>query len=354
MQPGARSVLNEVEGQPVWYGRELRQSREWIHCFNDAEVREIKEAVRVVRQTGKALSEIERRDFPLPSLGRLLAAMQHDVVWGRGFVVLRGLPVDEWATSEVAVAYWGLGRHFGDPVSQNAKGHLLGHVKDIGMDPSMPATRLYTTHARLAFHTDSCDIVGLLCIRPASRGGESLLCSSATVFNELLATRRDALEVLLHPFHFDRKDEIPEGKKPYWVMPVFNFHDGHLTTWYDRDFILTAPRHNEVPALTTAQTEAMALLEETANRDDVRLEMRLRPGDIQLIHNHQILHSRTEYEPTLDPERGRHLLRLWLSVPNGRSLPPVFAERYGRVDIGSVRGGIVMPGARLHVPLQPE
>lgn len=352
MQHETRGVLKKVEGQSVWYGRDLQRSREWIHCFSDAEVREIEEAVKVVRQTGRVLGEIEKHDFPLPNLGPLLAAIQHDVVWGRGFMVLRGLPVDEWSTKEVAIAYWGLGRHFGDPVSQNAKGHLLGHVKDIGMDPTMPATRLYTTRARLAFHTDSSDVVGLLCIRPASRGGESLLCSSPTVFNELLATRRDALEVLLQPFHFDRKDEIPEGGKPYWPMPVFNFHDGHLTTYYDRDFILTAPRHDEVPALTAAQIEAMELLEETANRDDMRLEMRLRPGDIQLIHNHQILHSRTEYEPASDPDRGRHLLRLWLSAPNGRSLPPVFTERYGRVDVGSVRGGIIVPGAVLHTPFQ--
>jgi len=346
-------TLEPVTGPSAWYGSEYQDSDEWIHEFSSDEIEEIEAAVERVLDRGLEVSDVGRDDFPLPELSDTLDGIQEEVVWGRGFVLFRGLPVDRWSTKESAVAYWGIGRHFGDPVSQNARGHLLGHVKDIGHDPSKAETRLYATHARHPFHTDSCDIVGLLCLQPAKEGGLSMICSSATVYNEMLERRPELARTLAEPFYIDRKGEVPEGKDPYYMMPVFNFHEGHLSTYYARDFLRGASRHEGVPALTERQEEAMEMLEAVAEEEDVRLDMTLRSGDIQFLHNHQIFHSRTGYTDHADPEKRRHLLRLWLSAPNGRPLPPVFAERYGTVEVGEVRGGIVVPGAELHAPLQP-
>ena len=81
--------------------------------------------------------------------------------------------------------------------------------------------------------------------------------------------------------------------------------------------------------------------------------MEFRPGDIQLVHNHTLLHDRTAFTDWPEAERRRHLLRLWLAPENARPLPPVFAERYGSLTPGS-RGGIHSSGSPMTIPWQPD
>ncbi len=340
-------------GPAVWYGRDLVGSDEWIYQLSQSDIAEIDEAIEAVGHRQTPVGELVRDDFLLPTLGPALRGIQHEVVSGRGFVLLRNLPVARYTKREAITAYWGIGLHFGWPISQNAKGHLLGHVTNIGLDPSNPHHRIYATKVRHLFHTDSCDVVGLLCLQPAKEGGLSSVVSSVTIYNEMLAQRPDLVEVLEQPFVVDRKGEIPAGKRPYYEMPVFNHYAGHLTTIYARDFIEAAQRFEEVPRLRPEQVEAMDLLDALAARDDVRLNMTLAQGDIQLLHSHQTLHARTAFEDYAEPERRRHLLRLWLAPPNSRPLPPVFAERYGTIEVGTRRGGIMVPGAKLHVSFDP-
>ncbi len=341
-------------GPAVWYGCDLVGSDEWIYQLTQGDIAEIDEAVAGVGRRSMAVGDVAKDDFVLPTLGPVLQEIQHEVVDGRGFVLLRNLPVARYTKREAITAYWGIGLHVGWPISQNAKGHLLGHVTNIGLNPSNPHHRIYATKARHLFHTDSCDVVGLLCLQPAKQGGLSSVVSSVTIYNEMLAQRPDLVGVLEQPFVIDRKGEIPDGKGPYYEMPVFNHHAGRLTTIYARDFIEAAQRFDEVPRLRAEQIEALDYLDSVAARDDVRLNMALAPGDIQLLHNHQTLHARTAFEDYPEPERRRHLLRLWLAPPDSRPLPPVFAERYGTIEVGTRRGGIVVPGAKLHVPLDPE
>jgi len=307
-----------------------------------------------VLRRGLAIECVRRKDFPLPSLGPVLAGIQEEVVNGRGFVLIKGVPVGRYSMQEAAAAFWGIGTYLGEAVPQNAKGHLLGHVRDIGHDPHNPLHRVYATNYRQPFHTDSCDVVGLLCLRPAKSGGRSSIVSSVTIYNEMLACRGDLVDVLFEPFHVDRKGEVPEGKKDYYCMSVFHSHAGHLITIYARDFIEAAQRHEEVPRLTARQLDALDMVDALAARDDIRLDMELESGDIQFLHNHQVLHSRTPYEDHPEAERKRHLLRLWLSPPNGWPLPPVFEERYGPIEAGRRRGGIIVPGSKEHVTLVAE
>lgn len=345
--------LERVHGPSAWYGRDLAQRDDWIHRLSDDAVGEIDAAVAAVKRRGLPMSAVTRAEFPLPRLGAMLDALQEEVVHGRGFVLLRGLPVERRSLEAAALAYWGIGSYFGRAVSQNAQGHLLGHVKDLGRDPTKPDTRIYQTNARHRYHTDSCDIVGLLCLQPAKLGGASSIVSSTTIYNEMLDRRPDLVVELLRPLAVDRKGEIPEGKRPFYTMAVFHWHEGLLSAIYARDFIEGAQRFLEAPRLTDRQIAAMNLLDELAADASLRLDMTLEPGDMQFLHNHQILHARTAYEDYPEPERKRHLLRLWLSPPNGRPLPAVFAERYGSVEVGR-RGGIRVPGARLVTPLDAE
>ncbi len=348
-------VLTPIEGPSAWYGRDMTaEPAEWLYELDAAAIADIEDAVAALTAANTPLLEVGKENFPLPTVSRALEGIQDEVVNGRGFVLIRGLPVDTYTIEEAALAYLGIGSYFGWAIPQNAKGHVLGHVRDIGLDPDNPEHRLYGTTARHLFHTDSCDIVGLLCLQTAKSGGQSKIASSVTVYNEMLERRPDLVAVMMEPFVTDRKGEIPEGKGPHYEMPIFNPYGGYLTTTYNRDFITAAQRFDEVPRLTDEQIAAMDLADELAGSDEIRLDMDFRRGDMQFIHNHQVLHSRTPYEDYPEPERKRHLLRLWLAPPNGRPLAPVIGERFGSIEQGTPRGGIRVPGQALKAPLQPE
>jgi hypothetical protein len=344
-----------ITGPAVWYGRDLAaRSHEWIYRLSPAELAELDAAVRIYKASGRPLAAITPVDFPLPAFAAALARLGAELLEGRGFFMLRGFPVDDYTREEQAIAYMGIGSWFGRFRSQNAKGHLLGHVKDLGLDITDPGVRYYQTNRRLEYHTDSIDVVGLLCLKTARAGGESFVVSSATIYNEILARRPDLLPALFEPFATDRRGEVPEGMRPWFDIPVFHWHANRLSCIYVRQYIESAQRNfPQARRLTEAQIEAMDVLDRIANDPEVHLAMAFRPGDMQFLHNHQILHSRNDFENWPEPERHRHLLRLWVAPPTARPLPEVFAPRYGSVVPGE-RGGIVVPGTQFKVPLEAE
>ena len=340
-----------IEGPSAWIGAALaRHPESWIYQLSPREIGEIEAAVSKVR--GRDLASLTRADFPFPTLGPALDRMRDEVLNRRGFVLLRGLPVDGRPVAESAAAYWGIGMHFGNPRSQNAMGHLLGHVTDLGLATSDPNVRTYQTTERQHFHTDSCDIVGLLCLKTAKSGGLSSIVSSMAIYNAMARRRPDLLDRLFRPFATDRRGEVPVGEKPYFDMPVYNEYAGYISAIYSGTYIRSAQRFAEVPRLTQEDIAALEMFDDLANDAELRLDMELRPGDMQFLHNHTCLHDRTAFVDWPEPERKRHLLRLWLAAPGARPLPPVFAPRYGSTTIGD-RGGIICEKTRLHAPLEP-
>ena len=341
-----------VTGPSAWTGAELRRHDGWIYRLSAGEVAEIDVAVAAVRARGLELAQIARTDFPLPTFGAVLDRLRDEILNGRGFVLIRGLPVEGRPIEQNATAYWGIGAYFGNPRSQNAMGHLLGHVRDLGLATTDPNVRTYQTTERQHFHTDSCDIVGLLCLKTAKRGGLSSITSSMAIYNRMAKTRPDLLRRLFQPFPTDRRGEVPDGKQPYFDIPVYNDHAGYLSVIYSRTYINSGQRFPDARRLAAEDVEALDYFDDLANDSELRLDMELQPGDMQFLHNHTILHDRTAFEDWPEPERKRHLLRLWLAAPGARPLPPAYAERYGSVAIGD-RGGIVCPGTKLHAPLKP-
>ncbi len=330
----------------------MKQRNDWTYRFTPGDLDEIEAAARQVLDRGLGILEITKSAFPLPSLDAKLAALQRDVVEGRGFVFLKGIPATRLDRLTLAVIYWGIGLRFGDPVSQNAKGHLLGHVKDLGLPPHDLNRRGYQTTLGLDYHTDGCDIVGLMCLAKAKAGGLSAIASAGAIHNEILRLRPDLLDVLYQPFHISRVGDIPVGKLPWYCVSIFNQYQGYLTSMYPGGDIRKAQRLPEVPRLTPKQAEAMHLVDALA--EEYSLRMDIEPGDMQFLHNHTIYHARTEFEDHPEQERKRHMLRLWLSAPNGRPLPPEFAERYGNIEAGTVRGGIICEGTTFKAPLEAE
>lgn len=230
---------------------------------------------------------------------------------GRGFILVRGFPVAAYSEEEAAFAYWLIGLHMGHPVPQNRQGDLLGHVRDDGADPKQPGIRLYRTRAKLDFHTDGADIIGLLCLQAARSGGLSRIASSISVFNELLRRRPDLVPVLFEPFYWDREADALPGEPPYFPFPICRYQ--RLGTLYIGWYIRNAQRFAEVPRLFAAQTEAIDMIDAIANDPAFYLDMDFEPGDMQFLKNAVILHARTDYEDWEQPNKKRHLLRLWLS-----------------------------------------
>jgi hypothetical protein len=342
----------EQAGAAAWYGPDMAVRDDWLMPLSAADLREIEQATAPLVARNADIAAISAAGFPLPSLGpRLRARVRDEVLNGRGFLMVRGLPVGRWSLREAATAYFGLGAHLGSARSQNAKGHVLGHVQDLGLDAQDPNVRIYQTNARQTFHTDSCDVVALLCLKTARSGGLSALVSSTTIFNEMHRRRPDLLALLLEPIATDRRGEVPAGQKPYFEIPVFNWHAGNLTAIYQRQYIDSAQRFADAPRLTAAHREALDLFDALADDPALNMTMEFKPGDVQFVHNHTILHDRTAFTDWPEPERRRHLLRLWLAASDARPLPAVFAQRYGSVTVGD-RGGVVVAGTRLHAPLQ--
>ena len=349
--PGRAAMLPPpVMDASAWYGPALTAQGGWLEQLDAAEVAEIEAASRALVQGGADLARLQAQDFPLPTLAPRLARLLHELLEGRGFVLLRGLPVQRWPRALSAAAFLGLGCHLGRMRPQNAAGHLLGHVRDVGLKATDPHVRIYQTHERQTFHTDSCDIVGLLCLKTAKSGGLSALVSSTTIFNEMRRRRPDLAALLFEPLATDRRGEVPPGARPWFEIPVFNWFGGRLSTIYQRQYIDSAQRFAEAPRLTPERIEALNLFDALANDPALMMTMALQPGDMQFVHNHVLLHDRTAFEDWPEPERRRHLLRLWLAPAGARELPPVYAQRYGQVEPGH-RGGIALPTSPWNVPL---
>jgi len=345
------SLPPEICSHASWYGSELAGATGWITHLSEAEIAELERAVEAVVRSSVDLETISTGNAKLPTFKPRLQSLLEEVLNRRGFVVIKGLPIERWTKRQAAIAFLIIGVHLGPLRMQNAAGHLLGHVRDLGRSSDDPNTRIYQTRERQTHHTDSCDVVGLLCLRAARSGGLSNLVSSTTIFNEMRRRRPDLLRVLLDPIETDRRGEVPEGSKPYFTIPVFNWHQGLVSAIYQRQYIESARRFEGVAPLTPVQVEALDLLDQLANDPNLNLMMELEPGDIQLVHNHTILHDRTAFEDYPEPERKRHLLRLWLAPLNARPLPEVYAERFGSTTPGR-RGGVTVPGLKRTIVLE--
>ena len=317
-----------VEDASVWRAPEMARRTDWVVRLDDSDCAELDQALNCVKASGIGIPALSKQDFPLPGMVGKLADVRARLETGCGFAMLRGLPVERYSKSDAALIYWGIGAHFGPAFAQNAQGDMLGHVRDLGADwrTDMKA-RGYQTRLRLPFHNDSTDLVGLLCLRKAKSGGSSFIVSSTAVHNEVLARRPDLARVLYEPFCVDRRDEESTGQKPYYVTPCFNWLNGRMFIRYNRTFIESAQRFPDVPRLTALQREALDLVDELCNHRDFLLDMPFEPGDMQFLNNYVILHSRGDYEDHEDPERKRHLLRLWLRTAAFGELPAAFADR---------------------------
>ena len=321
-----RICTRHITGPGAWVGADIKES-DWLVTLGSAEREELLAATRAL-PPGAGPGEVTAADFPLPRLAPTLAELVRELEFGRGFAVLRGVPTD-LPEPELYRLYAGLVAHMGTAVSQNARGELISHVTDYGKgDLSDNSVRIYETNAVVPFHTDSSDITGLLCLRPAAEGGASLLASSATIHNRLLERHRELLGVYYSGFVYDRRTEEESGETPYYRNPVFGYFDDVLSCrYYIRHYIDSAQQKSGLP-LTEVETLALDLFEEIAETESNQVRMELRIGDLQFVNNNIVVHARTAYRD--GPDQRRDLLRIWFNTPYARKMPAWFAKfRFG-------------------------
>jgi hypothetical protein len=350
------TTAQPITGPEAWRGEDLTRTTDWIHAVTPAEVEELDAALRAVQQRGLDWPKMTREDFPIPGLATSLAAVSHQLEHGRGLVLLRRIPVERYTESELRIIYWGLGLHLGTPRFQNAQAELIGDVRDENrlygsvreLDPARAnEPRTSRSKARsagpLRFHTDRVDVVTLLCVRPAARGGLSKVVSGPAVHNAILERRPDLHGLLCGPYYHSREGESG-GRDRYYAMPIFGMRDGRFTSQYSRTFVENAQHIAGVPPLTAAQNEALDLWADVC--EELCYSMDMRAGDLQLLNNHVVYHARATYEDDPTPGRDRFLMRLWLSMPNSRALPAGYEALWGSIEAGALRGGIAQPAGR--------
>jgi hypothetical protein len=308
-----------IEGPEVWRTADIG-GKEGLVRGLDAE--ELAAFETMLERTSRlAPQEPTRRDFDHPVINRLMAELRELILRGRGAVILRGITRDRYSEDAMERIYWGMGTHLGEAAIQSGQGNRLGHVM---LDKNNPHRRGHRDTVELRPHTDSYEIVGLMCLQQGASGGLSLLANRLAIHNEFLRTRPDLLPALYRGF----PNGVLEARftatpvTPYNV-PVFSSVNGVVTCMYTRMFIQGALDQLKID-LPPDFSEAIDMLEMLAQRDDLCLKFMLEPGEILLWNNFTMMHARTAFENSATRER--HLLRLWLNVPNGRPvIPEVFA-----------------------------
>jgi len=286
----------------------------------------------VVRLSADTLSEIERLigflvDNPLPLLQRNLdehelpacraamAQMKSILDDGVGFAVLDRLPMENYPIDNLLEIYWVLGQCIGRPVAQKWNGQMIYDVADTGANYAYGTRGSYTS-VELNFHTDNAfarmvpDYVGLFCRHPAKSGGVSRFCSLYSVHQRMLEQYPQALERLYQPVLFDRQKEHRDGAEPVCLAPYFSWRNNRLFARANASLIRKGYEVAEEPMDTTLAA-ALEAIDEVCAAEDLWYEAALQRGQVQYLNNHEVGHYRSAFEDFDEPERKRHLYRLW-------------------------------------------
>jgi len=308
MQTTAPRLIHEAT---TWKGADFAHDSSWDISLSALQIAELESAANACIARGLSEIDITAKNFPLPTFSREIEAWANEINRGRGFILVRGLceSAEDYSDAQIRAMFWGIGLYLGSPISQNSYGDMLGEVFDEGVKMGSGKVRGYRTNQQLMFHTDRCDIVGLLCQRQSKSGGLSSIVSSTRIYNEIAQAHPEYLGPLFNGYICINVEE--GGDLSTYRMPVFSDKDGVISARILRNTVETARRmgHAKYNELETA---ALARLDELANREDMRLDMMLKRGDMQFINNYTTLHARTEFEDFPDSKLKRHMVRLWL------------------------------------------
>lgn len=307
--------------QPVadpraWTASSIDDRASWYHPLPECFLHALEEVGKDPRRSRRPLTETRLPDSVRAECACALQPVHTALEAGRGFAVIEE-PVGEPLSAEDAkILYWIVGQGLGRPAEQNIQGTLLYDVRDTGQELSQGA-RFSVTKYESSFHTDNSfgtevvDYVGLLCLQNARAGGRSQVLSGYSLYGELLAHHPDVVAILSQPFHIDRRGGVREGETPTVQFPILQRDGRELFVRYLRYWIEAGHEKAGEP-LGATRVRALDVLDEFLRRRDLRVEFDLKPGQMFVLNNRWILHNRTAFEDHAEPERRRHLVRLWL------------------------------------------
>lgn len=333
MTADIRKPINDAS---AWTGAELAATEEWIWTLDAAEIDEIDAALAIAKRSDGPWQQVTADSFPLDKVAAGLKETAHRLEHGRGIALIRGLPVDRYALDDLKRLYLGLGSHMGTPVIQNAGAGLMREIRDSG-GPRVESPR------KLNWHNDRADVVALLSLRAAARGGVSRIVSATSVYNTMLARRPDLTEALFEDFYRSSIGDEVGTDAPYYMLPVFTMQGAAFTSDLSRVYIEQAQIFPEVPRLTDKQIEALDLIHNLA--EELCFEHMIEPGEIQLLNNHVTYHARTAFEDDAATHQERFLLRLWLMTPESRRLPKDQASLWSSAELTNSRLSEIRPTA---------
>ena len=295
--------------------------KDGLHVLDSRDLREIDEGLAHLLHLGDLdFPEINPDTFPLLKMGEFMRGLPGRLTGGRGFLMLRGLPREKYSDDDMARIYVGLSSYISQPMVQSYLGDVVGHVIDVS--DVEPKSRGYRKGGGLLMHTDSCDVVALMCLRGAISGGESRIASAFAVFNEIVEKRPDVYDILAKGLYLKRADE--DGRhatRTYSAdrVPFITRNNESVICYLPSGYARLAEKSGERP-YTKEESEALYYVRKVAASPDFYLDMGFREGDIQFLNNRTIMHGRTDYtDAEAIPDR-RHLLRVWMKV---REWPPM-------------------------------
>lgn len=313
-----------VSDPAVWKGSDLVDRDDWVLRLSDALIAALGTAASAVADEldgdPSRLLDTATVKLPVDLVEEVAADVRNRLGDELGFVVVRGLPVDDWDRLTVLVAYWTIGSALGRPLANNPSGDMVGHVADLGKDLDHPKHRAYQTNATMYYHADQCDVVGLLCLRPAKSGGQSKVASSLHAHNVLWERHPGLARALTQPLRWSRMGEVGPGQDEWYPAAVFDTTEGRLSVASGVKHIEKGHALPGSPPLPPKAREAIEVLNDIC--EEFHLSMTFEPGDMQFLNNAVCMHSRTGFEDWPEPERRRLLWRLWLRVPDLRPLSP--------------------------------
>ena len=317
--------VTKLETHVNWRSGDVQDESAWTCRLTPSDHAELDHALKVAEAKSNDLLEIGRDDFPLDGLIPKLAAVERELIDGRGFVRIAALDTERYSDDQLTMLYWGIGMHLGDPWPQNKYGHVMGDVTDQGKSIADPTTRGNEIGLiSLDYHTDGSDLVGLMCLRPAKAGGLSCVANIVEIYNTLVEKRPDLVAALFEQLPWDFRGEEPPGGAPYYMRSVFTAHEGRLFCRFVPHYIKTSQRHPMAPRLSPLAIEALDAVSAMANEPEFNVYMDLRPGEMQFINNYHVLHGRTAYEDDTPNGVKRHLKRLWLATRHLKDRPAGF------------------------------
>ena len=316
-------INHHIDHPSAWKSSDFKSQDDYAIDLEPRHLKALDVALGKARKTGLEIDDITKANFPLDDIQDFIDQVAHELMDGRGFMMIRGWPVDQYSLDDIGLMYYGFGAHFGKAASQSVIGDRLGYVMD--HSDRDPLERAYRNKHELSLHTDFNELIGMLKIRRAAKGGESQYVSAIAVHNEIFATRPDLLAPLYEGFFYHRRGEETPGQEPITPhkVPIFSSVDGVLSCRFIETYMPPAAKELGVD-MPADLVEAIAYFQEIAARDDFKLNMLVEPGHMTFSNNFVILHARSAFEdPSNAAEKKRLFLRLWLDVGAAASRPHV-------------------------------